>query len=171
MTPRTRSTNKDANYKVYYSKKVPQQIHFPHRRKIVRRPLPKDASDKKQMRFLPDKMRVRRDVVDSEEEVDEEDMEGGGVVIGSEAEEEVEEETGSGKSTKARGAEKLRIQKRRMKESLSSPYPSADGKPQHRSRLDAQSQPIATPTTKTMPRPTIPDERSIEAARSGANPP
>jgi hypothetical protein len=108
MTPRTRSTNKDANYKVYYSKKVPQQIHFPHRRKIVRRPLPKDASDKKQMRFLPDKMRVRRDVVDLEEEVDEEDMEGGGVVIGSEAEEEVEEETGSGKSTKARGQKRRR---------------------------------------------------------------
>ena len=59
MTPRTRTSNKDANYKVYYSKKVPQQVHFPHKRKTVRRPASteQDDVDKRQMKFLPEKMR------------------------------------------------------------------------------------------------------------------
>jgi hypothetical protein len=62
MTPKTRSTNKDANYKVYYAKKVPLQVRFPHKRKTVRRPPPpaQDVSDKRQMRFLPEKMRIKR---------------------------------------------------------------------------------------------------------------
>lgn len=102
MTPRTRSSNKDANFKVYYSEKVPQQIRFPHRRKVVRRPsaAAKYGEDKKQMRFLPEKMRVRRDAVDSEEEddedEDEENEEDGGVAIGSE---DGEEENTSGDKT------------------------------------------------------------------------
>jgi hypothetical protein len=62
MTPRTRTSNKDANYKVYYSKKIPQQAHFPHKRKTVRRPDPveQDGVDKRQMKFLPEKMKHRR---------------------------------------------------------------------------------------------------------------
>ncbi|KAF1930019.1 uncharacterized protein M421DRAFT_419048 [Didymella exigua CBS 183.55] len=62
MTPRTRTTNKDANYKVYYSKKIPKQVRFPHRRKTVRRPDPvqQDGVDKRQMKFLPEMMRQER---------------------------------------------------------------------------------------------------------------
>jgi len=104
MTPRTRSTNKEANFKVYYSKKVPQQVYFPHRRKRVRRlsAAKKDVSDKKQMRFLPDKMRIRRDVVDSDEEEDEEAVEDSGVMVGLEAEDEEADEVRSGKKTEGR---------------------------------------------------------------------
>jgi hypothetical protein len=80
MTPRTRTSNKDANYKVYYSKKIPQQIHFPHRRKTVRRPDPveQDGADTRQMKFLPEKMRqqrVQRQERDTDEETEEEGTE------------------------------------------------------------------------------------------------
>ncbi|KAL6707695.1 hypothetical protein ACN47E_003816 [Coniothyrium glycines] len=62
MTPRTRSGNKEIDYTVYYSKKVPQQVRFPHKRKIVRRRSTsgQDGADKRQMVFLPDKMRRSR---------------------------------------------------------------------------------------------------------------
>ncbi|KAH6633106.1 hypothetical protein C7974DRAFT_392147 [Boeremia exigua] len=77
MTPRTRTSNRDADYKVYYSKKVPQQVRFPHRRKTVRRPEPaeQDVGKKRQMTFLPEKMKQRKikDGDNSEEtETDEE---------------------------------------------------------------------------------------------------
>jgi hypothetical protein len=106
MTPRTRTSNKDANYKVYYSKKVPQQVHFPHRRKTVRKPLgaANDASEKQQMKFLPEKMKIKRinTVGDSEEDEDS-DMEEGGVSIKIEAEDEHNEEHESrGKAAKSR---------------------------------------------------------------------
>jgi hypothetical protein len=86
MTPRTRNSNKDANFKVYYSKKVPQQVYFPHRRKTVRRPsgAGNDDSDRRQTRFLPEKMKIQRvtTIGDSEEEDEEdEDVEEGGVAI------------------------------------------------------------------------------------------
>lgn len=62
MTRRTRTSNKDANYKVYYSKKIPQQVHFPHKRRTVRRPDPveRDGVDTRQMKFLPERMRQDR---------------------------------------------------------------------------------------------------------------
>lgn len=98
MTPRTRNSNKDANFKVYYSKKVPQQIYFPHRRKTVRRPweLAKDESDTRQVRLSLEKMKgIQRmnTVQDSDEEDEEEDLEEeGGVAIDQEAKHEEDEE-------------------------------------------------------------------------------
>lgn len=71
MTPRTRTSNKEATFKVYYSKKVPKQVYFPHKRKTVRRrqSAEQDGVDKKQMKFLPDKMRKQfADTEDSAEE-------------------------------------------------------------------------------------------------------
>ncbi|KZM23749.1 uncharacterized protein EKO05_0005681 [Ascochyta rabiei] len=71
MTPRTRTSNKEANFKVYYSKKVPQQVYFPHKKKAVRRPDPteQDGADKRQMKFLPEKMRQQKvDVEDDSED-------------------------------------------------------------------------------------------------------
>ncbi|EUC45055.1 hypothetical protein COCMIDRAFT_37197 [Bipolaris oryzae ATCC 44560] len=72
MTPRTRTSNRETDFKVYYSKKIPQQIHFPHKSKTVRRrstPVP-DDHEKRQMVFLPDKMRreTMRMVSDSDED-------------------------------------------------------------------------------------------------------
>ncbi|KAL1801728.1 hypothetical protein ACET3X_002070 [Alternaria dauci] len=87
MTPRTRSSNRDADYKVYYSNNVPQQIHFPHKRKIVRRPSSPVRDDgKRQMVFLPEKMKGKSVsiVADSDEDSDEDleqDEEGGGVPV------------------------------------------------------------------------------------------
>jgi hypothetical protein len=91
MTPRTRTTNKEANFKVYYSKKPPkkpQQRYFPSRRKIVRHKPGHAALDvdmngrgggERQLVFKPEMMR-RGTVQDSEEEHEgdevEEDMEG-----------------------------------------------------------------------------------------------
>ncbi|KAJ4324319.1 hypothetical protein N0V94_001377 [Neodidymelliopsis sp. IMI 364377] len=59
MTPRTRTSNQDTNFKVYYSKKVPQQVYFPHKRKTVRRRNSEEdnAVDTRQMKFLPERMR------------------------------------------------------------------------------------------------------------------
>lgn len=70
MTPRTRKSNKEASYEVYYSKKIPHQVRFPHRRKRVRRPQPtvQDGAPKRQMKFLPERMKqgnIKRE--DSEE--------------------------------------------------------------------------------------------------------
>jgi hypothetical protein len=106
MTPRTRTSNKDANYKVYYSKKVPQQVHFPHRRKTVRRSLgaANNGGEKRQLKFLPEKMRIKRTetVGDSDDDSDE-DIEEGGVLIKSEPElEEIEEHESRGKAAKSR---------------------------------------------------------------------
>ncbi|KAH9864199.1 hypothetical protein J1614_010133 [Plenodomus biglobosus] len=77
MMPRTRSGNRDADFKVYYSKRVPQQLHFPHKRKTVRRPSSPTPGDvgNRQMVFLPDKMKVRpgKAVRDSDAETEDED--------------------------------------------------------------------------------------------------
>jgi hypothetical protein len=88
MTPKTRATNKDADYKVYYRKKVPQQARFPHRRKIVRRPSSpaKDASGKRQMKFLSDKLKIKGSFFAQSDEEEREDMDvdtDGGLAIGS----------------------------------------------------------------------------------------
>ncbi|KAH7083334.1 hypothetical protein BKA63DRAFT_502800 [Paraphoma chrysanthemicola] len=84
MSPRTRRNNSNVDYKDYYSKKVPQQAHFPHRRKTVRRPVGL-AEDKRQVKFLPEMMKIKRvdTVGDSEEEDEdlEEDVEDGGASI------------------------------------------------------------------------------------------
>jgi hypothetical protein len=114
MTPRTRASNKDANYKVYYSKKVPQQVRFPHKRKTVRRcstPV-QDGAGKRQMVFLPDKMRDRRRSLVEDSDVDddhvdiEEDLEDGGVSINPQAgmikEEPLEQRAGRGTNKKGR---------------------------------------------------------------------
>ncbi|KAJ4347442.1 hypothetical protein N0V95_005444 [Ascochyta clinopodiicola] len=71
MTPRTRTSNKETDFKVYYSKKVPQQVCFPHKKKTVRRPDPaeQDGVDKRQMKFLPEKM--RQQIVDDSEDGEE----------------------------------------------------------------------------------------------------
>jgi hypothetical protein len=107
MTPRTRTSNKDASYKVYYSKKVPQQVHFPHRRRTVRRPLgaANNGAEKRQLKFLPEKMRIKRTetVGDSDDDSDE-DIEKGGVSIKPEPEiEDIEEHESGGKAAKSRG--------------------------------------------------------------------
>ena len=62
MTPRTRTSNQSANFKVYYSKKVPQQVYFPHKKKTVHRPhsTEQDGVDKRQVRFLPKMMRQQK---------------------------------------------------------------------------------------------------------------
>ncbi|OAG12191.1 uncharacterized protein CC84DRAFT_1201254 [Paraphaeosphaeria sporulosa] len=78
--PNTRSGNKTANFKAYFSKKAaPHQQHFPHWRKVVRRPDPHDDGGKKQMKFLPEMMRRRSTVQDSDDEggesVEDEDVE------------------------------------------------------------------------------------------------
>ncbi|KAI8935394.1 hypothetical protein NX059_007976 [Plenodomus lindquistii] len=79
MTPRTRAGNRDADFKAYYSKTVPQQVHFPHKRKTVRRPSSPVRGDagKRQLVFLPDKMKVGRaeTIGDSDEETEDEDVE------------------------------------------------------------------------------------------------
>ncbi|KAF2689966.1 hypothetical protein K458DRAFT_290233, partial [Lentithecium fluviatile CBS 122367] len=88
--PNTRSSNQDANFKVYYSKKVPKQVYFPHRRKTVRRPdAPHHVPDKKQMTFRPDMIRRQDTVQDSEDS----DLEGDGEV---EVEKNLEEKTVEG---------------------------------------------------------------------------
>jgi len=97
MTPKTRSSNQDADYKVYYSKKVPQQVRFPHKRKTVRRRSTPVHDGKRQMVFLPDKMRRQGTpvVADSDEDSDtdlEEDLEEGGVPIKAEVDEEEEKQ-------------------------------------------------------------------------------
>ncbi|CAN9171132.1 unnamed protein product [Alternaria alternata] len=110
MTPRTRSSNRDADYKVYYSKKVPQQVQFTHKRKIVRRPSSPVRDDaKRQMIFLPEKMKTRDIpvVADSDEDSDEgleEDLEDGGVPI----EPQVKEEEEQPSARKAKGKSKKR---------------------------------------------------------------
>ncbi|XP_014557596.1 hypothetical protein COCVIDRAFT_25812 [Bipolaris victoriae FI3] len=88
MTPRTRTSNREADFKVYYSKKAPQQIHFPHKRKTVRRrstPL-RDDQEKQQMVFLPDRMRRQTISVVSDSDNDGEDFE-------TDIEEDAEEKT------------------------------------------------------------------------------
>ncbi|KAF2276701.1 uncharacterized protein EI97DRAFT_318936 [Westerdykella ornata] len=97
MPAQTRKSNKEANFKVYYTKKLPKQVYFPHRRKIVkRRDEDDDVGKEKQMRFLPERMRVRRqDIMRSSEAEDESDGE-------SEAEKEAgerqqQQQKGSGK--------------------------------------------------------------------------
>ncbi|KAI4681999.1 hypothetical protein J4E81_009761 [Alternaria sp. BMP 2799] len=97
MTPKTRSSNQDIDYKVYYSKKVPQQVRFPHKRKTVRRRSTPVHAGKRQMVFLPDKMRRQGTpvVADSDEDSDtdlEEDLEDGGVSVKAEVDEEEEEQ-------------------------------------------------------------------------------
>ncbi|KAF1938792.1 hypothetical protein EJ02DRAFT_317592, partial [Clathrospora elynae] len=98
MTLRTRSSNKNADFKVYYSKKIPQQAYFPHKRKTVRRRSTPEDGGKRQMVFLPEKMRIKSatTIEDSDEEADglsmEEDMEAGGVLIEAEADCEKEEQ-------------------------------------------------------------------------------
>jgi hypothetical protein len=83
MTPRTRNSNKDTNFKVYYSKTIPQQVHFPHKRKTVRRPSEpvKDGSDKRQIKFLPEMMRAKTEAADSSYEDDENVKEGDVTIV------------------------------------------------------------------------------------------
>jgi len=106
MTPKTRSSNQDADYKVYYSKKVPQQVRFPHKRKTVRRRSTPVHDGKRQMVFLPDKMRRRGTpvVADSDEDSDtdlEEDLKDGGVSVKAEVHEGEEEQPA--RQTKRKG--------------------------------------------------------------------
>jgi hypothetical protein len=103
MTPRTRTANKETDFKVYYSKKPPkklQQRRFPTRRKIVRQRPGHAAQDvdmsgrrggKRQLRFLPEMMR-RGTVQDSEGEYEDEDEDNEDVDITREDEGETEVE-------------------------------------------------------------------------------
>ncbi|KAF3048515.1 hypothetical protein E8E11_005150 [Didymella keratinophila] len=102
MTPRTRTSNKEANYKVYYSKKIPQQVHFPHKRKTVRRPDPveRDGVDNRQMKFLPEKMRQER--TQEQDNHTEKETEG----------EETEQEAASTKQEKSTPVNKRKAKKR-----------------------------------------------------------
>jgi hypothetical protein len=107
MTPRTRNRNKDADFKVYYSKTVPQQVYFPHKRKIVRRPrdVEKDGMDKRQMKFLPEKMTITRiNTVGDSEDDDNDDLEEGRPVTDLKVEDSGNDEHESkGKRAKSRG--------------------------------------------------------------------
>jgi hypothetical protein len=77
MPASTRTTNKETDFKVYYSKKIPKQKYFPHRKKTVREKTSarQDAPEKRQMEFLPEKMRRRRSRVEDSEEEEESDKE------------------------------------------------------------------------------------------------
>ncbi|KAF1845319.1 uncharacterized protein K460DRAFT_283848 [Cucurbitaria berberidis CBS 394.84] len=99
---RTRSSNKDVNFNIYYSKKVPQQVHFPHRKKTIRRrstPV-RDESKKRQMVFLPEKMRTKSEKTikdsDSEGEYEEVEERGGDRIdLGADEEDEAEQSLSS----------------------------------------------------------------------------
>jgi hypothetical protein len=75
MPAETRKSNRNANYTAYFPKPLPKQRYFPHRRKVVRRSDPgrQDGSEKRQMTFLPEMMRRRGTVQDSEGEDGEEE--------------------------------------------------------------------------------------------------
>ena len=79
MTPRTRPGNRETGVKVYHAKKIPQQVHFPHKRKTVRRPWSptREDVDRRQMVFLPEKMKVTHagSIRDSDEENEATDLE------------------------------------------------------------------------------------------------
>lgn len=79
MTPRPKSSHSNTSFKTRYSKKVPKQVYFPHKRKVVRRRITadRDGSEKRQMHFLPDEMKGKgvKVIMDSDEEDEEEDME------------------------------------------------------------------------------------------------
>ncbi|PVI05048.1 hypothetical protein DM02DRAFT_610920 [Periconia macrospinosa] len=79
MPRKTQSNNSKVNRKVYESKKVSKQQHFPHRRKIVRRPSNYDVSEKRQTTLVTGKLRRTDTVRDSDEDEDnieiEEDLE------------------------------------------------------------------------------------------------
>ncbi|KAF2468494.1 uncharacterized protein BDR25DRAFT_55313 [Lindgomyces ingoldianus] len=89
MPARTRTSNQSADFKVYYSTKVPKQKVFPHRAKKVRvKPANKNVeAEYKQLTFQPEALRRRVVVEDSDEEAKEEEEE-----EGEEEEEEGEEE-------------------------------------------------------------------------------
>ncbi|RMZ74605.1 hypothetical protein GMOD_00003665 [Pyrenophora seminiperda CCB06] len=116
MTPRTRSSNGDVDFKVYYSKKVPQQVHFPHRRKTVRRrttPV-RDGSEKRQMVFLPEKMKkkgILQMAEDSDEETEhvklEEHLEDGGATLSPHADKEQSTATKGDRKGKKRSSDVL----------------------------------------------------------------
>ena len=90
MPVTTRSKNSNVSSRIYRPKNVPKQKHFPHRRKIVRRPDGvQDTSGKKQMRFLPEKMKRQNTIQDSEDEgldleTETEDETEGGVLVKNE---------------------------------------------------------------------------------------
>lgn len=75
MAKGKRRSSDDAELKVYYSRRQPKQIHFPHKRKVVRRRATEEREglDKRQMVFLPDKMKSKRrqEVRDSSDEEEE----------------------------------------------------------------------------------------------------
>ncbi|KAF2116295.1 hypothetical protein BDV96DRAFT_573734, partial [Lophiotrema nucula] len=78
MPARTRTSNQDTSFKVYYSKRVPKQRHFPERRKIVRRK-PSTRQEEREYRqktIVPGRHRTASAVLDSEDE--EELVEGAG---------------------------------------------------------------------------------------------
>ncbi|ORY08524.1 hypothetical protein BCR34DRAFT_589918 [Clohesyomyces aquaticus] len=74
MPARTRTSNQDTDFKVYYSRKVPKQRQksFPHRSKKVRskpgNANKKDGKEYKQLTFKPEALRRRSTVGDSEDE-------------------------------------------------------------------------------------------------------
>ncbi|PSN73677.1 hypothetical protein BS50DRAFT_569176 [Corynespora cassiicola Philippines] len=104
MPASTRTQNKDANFKVYYSKKPPKQQHFPHRRKVVRHKDAEPSTEKKQLQFLPEKMRKSGIVQDSEDEDIDAGLEDGGVEITPEPESEEPKPTKSaGRKPRTRG--------------------------------------------------------------------
>ncbi|KAF2642812.1 hypothetical protein P280DRAFT_468125 [Massarina eburnea CBS 473.64] len=105
MPTSTRASNKETDFTSYYSKKIPQQSYFPHRRKIVRRRDPDDAPEKKQMTLPPRELRRTETVQDSDNEEtfeEDEDIEEGGVVVMDEPVQPVKVKT-KGKTVAKRG--------------------------------------------------------------------
>ncbi|KAH7135925.1 hypothetical protein B0J11DRAFT_174679 [Dendryphion nanum] len=70
MTPQTRTRNKDANFKAFYSKKPQKQRYFPSRRKTVRDKVTvhQPGSEPRQMTFLPEQLRRNSRMQHSEDE-------------------------------------------------------------------------------------------------------
>ncbi|KAF1956909.1 hypothetical protein CC80DRAFT_592935 [Byssothecium circinans] len=101
MPANTRTSNKKVNFKAYYSKKIPKQTYFPHRRKVVRRPDPDDDAAEQQLTFVPENM-TRSEDSDKENREDATDTEEVGVVIVDEREQ-PEEVQQRGKTVAKRG--------------------------------------------------------------------
>ncbi|KAF2657950.1 hypothetical protein K491DRAFT_308968 [Lophiostoma macrostomum CBS 122681] len=109
MPASTRRSNQDANFKVYYSKKIPKQKYFPHRKKTVREKTNarQDAPEKRQMEFLPDKMRRRSTIADSDED-EESDKENQG---GAARQSGTQSPRGATRKTKKRSSDVLELEK------------------------------------------------------------
>lgn len=165
MTPRTRQSNRDQNFKIYYSKKVPQQAHFPHRRKTVRRPDPvaKDGSREEQTKLFAKKSKLKRvnTICDSEEE-DEEDLEDGGITIKSEVndDEQIEQSTRTQSRGRKRRSDAL-VEETGNNDQPANPTPeptpravaTSSNRRSKRVKVESEDEDMTPPSSRTKPPP------------------